>query len=307
MPLHLSHRPKTLKEIVGNEATVTALQSTLSRKDDLVHSYIFTGPKGCGKTTLARITANILEISDLDFIEMNSASYRGIDSARDVIEKAQHRGMGKNGRRAWLFDESHKITKDAQEAMLKIVEEPPSHVFLFFATTDPQKMVPALRDRCHEYRVEALSNLNMAKLLNDTLKLEDATLDRNVINHIIAAAKGSARSALVILDKIIDLNDADMLTVIDNIDVEENEAIELCRALIQGTKWDKVCEILKGLADADVENVRQSVLGYCTNILLSKDAARAYVIMSCFKDTFYNTGKAGLVMATYEAVMSYTK
>jgi len=293
--------------MVGNEATITALESALTRKKDFVHSYLFTGPKGCGKTTLARIAANVLDITELDFKEMNSANYRGIDSVRDMIEQAELPGMGKSRRRGWLLDECHKMTTDAQEAMLKLLEEPPSHAFFFLATTDPQKLKPTVRDRCHEYKVESLNNVNMAKLIRTILTNEKVDLDKNVINHIMSAAKGSVRSALVILDKVIDLETADMMTVIDSLDLEENEAIDLCRALINGDKWIKVTEILKKLGDSDVENVRQSVLGYCANTLLTKDAARAYVIMDAFRNPFYNNGRAGLVMATYEAVMSYEK
>ncbi len=143
MGLDLKHRPKSFDRIIGNEDTVEALESYLTKKD-LNHSFLFTGPSGTGKTTLARIVAGELGCEGMDFTEMNSADFRGIDTIRNIRQQMVFPPMeGKN--RGWLLDEAHKLSNDAMNSLLKPLEEPPNHVYFFLATTEPQKLITTIR------------------------------------------------------------------------------------------------------------------------------------------------------------------
>src|SRR5688572_25883760 len=140
MELYKKFRPKTLKGVVGQEGAVSSLQSMID-KGRLPHTILFSGPSGCGKTTIARILKGILECSDLDFFEINCADFKGIDMVRDIRRYVGIPPLhGKS--RVWLIDEAHQLTKDAQNAFLKLLEDTPKHAYFMLATTDPQKLLP---------------------------------------------------------------------------------------------------------------------------------------------------------------------
>jgi DNA polymerase III gamma/tau subunit len=247
---------------------------------------------------MARITAAMLDCED--FNEQNSASYRGIDSAREMIAQSRLRPL-RGSRKAWLMDEAHKLTGDAQEALLKIVEEPPAHVFLFFATTDPQKMKKTLLDRCHIFKVEALGRKQVETLVTKVLAAEKVTLDEKVIQAVVDNCDGSARNALVLLDSVIDLPADQAVAVAKRVSDEQVEAIALCRALIKGEKWVNVAAIIKNMGEFDAENTRQAILGYCNAILLKEDNARAWLIYDSFRDPLDRNGRSAI---TYQAYMA---
>jgi len=127
-PLHIDYRPKTLKEMEGNRSTVDSLQAVLSRESDIPHAFLFSGSAGCGKTSLGRIVASELGCAPADFREIDTADFRGIDTIREIKNQARLKPLAGKVR-VWLLDEFHKSTADAQNALLKILEEPPSHDF----------------------------------------------------------------------------------------------------------------------------------------------------------------------------------
>lgn len=299
MPLHLDYRPKKLNEVVGNKATIASIESVLSRKTDWPHVWLFTGPSGCGKTTLARIIASRLEIKETDLQEQNIANFRGIDNARDIQEQMRLRPLG-GKYRAWILDECHMGTKEFWNAMLKPLEDTPEHVFFFLCTTDPQKIIKTVLNRCHEFKVEALTDVQIASLLTSVVKHEKTTVPDEVIKQIASDSLGSARSALTMLDKIIDMEPGEMLAAAKKAAAEVSATIELCRALLKGAKWPIVSAILRGL-DAEPESIRQAVLGYCNAVLLKEDNPRAWAIMDALREPIHYNGRPGLTMACYEA------
>ena len=300
MPLYIDYRPKSLKEIVGNKSTVASIESILKRKTDRPRAWLFTGPSGCGKTTLARIVASKLGINDRDLQELNIASTRGIDNARDIQVQMRLRPMGGEAR-GWILDEIHMATKEFQNAMLKTLEDTPSHVYFFLCTTDPQKLLKTIATRCTTFVVESLSTKQIMDMLVDIVEAEKIDVPNKVLAQICEDSGGSARSALVTLDAIIDMEPDEMLEAAAKKMSEQNEAIDLCRALIRAEKWKKVAEILSKLNGADVENVRQAVMGYCNAILLKEDSVRAWIVLDAFKDPFDRSGRPGLTWAAYMA------
>jgi len=303
MELYKKHRPKALRAMVGNEETVLTVQNLLSN-NRLPHTLLLHGPSGCGKTTLARILRKELNCSEMDFKEINAADFRGIDMVRD-INRAMHSAPLGGKSRIWLIDESHKLSSDAQNAFLKALEDTPSHVWFILCTTDPDKLLKTIRTRSCELSLQPLSQSEMSNLLTKVQKREKIELPEAVLDHIIDLSFGSPRQALVMMDKVIGLEEKDMKLAIENQARMENESIDLCRALIQKKSWKEIGSILLGLTE-DPEKTRWAVLNYCWTILVKgeKNSAEAFLIIDAFQEPFYNSGKAGLASAAYEAKTS---
>ena len=306
--LHIDYRPKTLDEMVGNEATVEALQKILDKPDKKrPRSYLFTGPTGTGKTTLARILAREMGATGIrDFHELDAATYRGIDSIRSLKEMMMKVPMG--DKVAFLLDEAHRLTGDAASALLKVLEDTPSHVVFILATTDPDKLLPTILNRCVRFKTKKLDEDEMFALLRGVVKKEGTKVPKDVLVQIAESCGGSPRHGLQILNKVIDLDPDSMGEMVENYRDREAKVIDLCRALFKGEKsWLKICSILADLKGVeDEEGIRRAVLGYCGSILGKERHAKSYIVIDYFSEPFYNSGWAGLLKACYEATDQIT-
>ena len=303
MELYKKYRPRTLDRIIGNENTVASLRNMLERKT-LPHVILFSGPSGTGKTTLARIIKTELGCHDMDFAEVNSGSFRGIDSIRDV---ARNMNLAPTGPcRIWYFDEVHKWTNDAQNAALKMLEDTPSHIYFLLATTDTGRLIKAVQTRCCELPLRALTYQELENLAARVARKENIELSKESLDTLVSAAAGSARMLLVLLDKVANLDDAQRAAAIEEKAAEEAEGIELCRLLLKDPRasWKTVAETLKNLK-GDPESTRRAVLGYARTVLLSGKAnTQAYMVLQSFSDNFFDSGDAGLARACFEAIVA---
>jgi DNA polymerase III gamma/tau subunit len=298
MELYKKYRPKSLKTVIGNTSTVAALKNMLER-NTVPHTILFHGPSGCGKTTLARILKTELECHELDFKELNCSDFRGIDTIRDIARTMMYAPVGSKCR-IWLLDEFHQMSSAGMNAALKILEDTPAHVYFFLCTTDPQKLLKTIRTRCCEMPVEYLDEHQMKKLIKRVTKKEKMIIKSGIIEDIIDAAQGSARQALVLLDKIRNIpsnKQAEAITFQE----EEREGIELCRALLQKKQWSIVVKMLKEIK-GDPEQLRWAIMGYASAGLLKKASHHAYHVLSCFEDHFFDSKKFGLIRACYQAI-----
>jgi len=168
LPLQLKYRPKNFENFIGNNSTITALKSSLDKKT--VRCYLIHGKSGCGKTTLARIIATKLGATDRDIKELNVSNQRGIDKARKIITLTIYRPLG--GVRVFILDEAHRSTVDFQNAMLKIMEEPPKGNYFVLCTTEPEKLLETIKNRCSIFHVRELSIDEITILLNYVIKEE---------------------------------------------------------------------------------------------------------------------------------------
>lgn len=303
--LYKRYRPKKLNQIVGQKNAVSVLEKKLINKK-LPHSILLTGPSGVGKTTIARILRRELNCSKQDFNEINCADFKGIDTIREIRTRMYQAPI--NGDcRIWLIDEAHKLTGDAQNAFLKMLEDTPAHVYFMLATTEPQKLLKTVRTRCMEIALKPLSDLEINYLIKTVAKVEKFKIPNDVVNKILECSFGSARQALVILDKIIKLdNEEEMLDVIQS-STTETQAIAIARALFNyKTKWADMAKILKETQNEDPEGVRYLVLAYSKSILLSGGnlSSKAFVVIECFKHHFYDSKFAGLVSACYDVIVN---
>jgi DNA polymerase-3 subunit gamma/tau len=302
--LYKVHRPKIFKTVLGQPDAVAMLTSMLEQQR-VPHSLLFVGPSGCGKTTLARIVKNKLECSDQDFSEVNAAEANGIDMVRDIKNRMSLAPIGGKVR-IWLIDEAHQLTSQAQNALLKILEDTPKHVYFFLATTDPQKLLPTIRTRCTDIKVREMGRAPMLDMMKRILEKEGKTVTNDVMEKICEHSYGSARKSLVLLNQVLDLKtEEDQLTAIASSDVKA-KAIELARALLQPkATWAEVARLLKGIEE-DPESLRHMVLGYCSAIMLSGGplTSKAFCVLTYFNDNFYDSKRAGLIAACYAVVTS---
>jgi DNA polymerase-3 subunit gamma/tau len=302
MSLYLEHRPTEWEQIIGNEEVIQSLQNML-KKGNPPHTYLLVGGTGCGKTTIARILAKELGSLGNDYREINSADFRGIDSIREIIQNCKYRPLeGKC--KVYMIDECHKLTTDAQNAMLKILEDTPDHVYFILATTDPQKLLSTVKGRSVILTVNALSDMEMTKLLKKVIKAEGDSVEKEVIEQIIQDSQGHPRNALQILEKVLNTDPEDRLEAAKQMAAQENEAIELCRVLLAGGGWKKCGTILEGLKGQEAESIRRVVLGYCQSILLKADNERAALIIEQFMAPLYDVGFPGLVFNCYAVTKS---
>ena len=301
MNFHTKYRPETYDDVFGNEDIIASLRKMTADPETSPHAFLFSGPTGCGKTTLGRIVARELGAKGNDYREVDSADFRGIDTIREMRKQSQFRPL-EGKLRIWLLDECHKLSNDAMNALLKALEDPPSHVRYILCTTEPNKLLATIRGRCTQFPVEPLSERDMKKLLRRVVKAEEATLDKEIYDQIVLDADGHPRDALQILSKVLSVDDDKRLSVARRTAEAQSQTIELCRALTSRTGWPKVAGILAGCKAQDPELMRRAILGYMQAVLLKGGDPGIAAIMEDFLDPFYDSGYPGLVWACYSAV-----
>ena len=244
MPLHITHRPNDFSSIIGNEVIIKKIQTILDRQKDYPRAWMFTGPTGCGKTTIARIVSGCLGCNPVttnqDFCEINASSMRGIDTAREIQRNMAFMPMNKGTLcRVYLWEECHQVTKDAQNAMLRALEDTPGHVYFLLCTTEPEKLLPTIKNRCSTFEVKSLTQSQLVQLVQQVLDSEgEEAVGEDVINAIAEAADGCPRQALVTLDQVIDLEPEEMLAAVGVSEQTKKQVYELCNKLLYGD-WDQ--------------------------------------------------------------------
>jgi DNA polymerase-3 subunit gamma/tau len=301
--LQINYRPNNFDDFLGNVSTVKSLQSKLKQKA-LPQSILFQGPSGCGKTTLARILMKELGCDQKDYIEINAATESGIDTVRGIVKNINLRPMfGKV--RIYLLDEVQATSKGFQNGLLKPLEDMPSFVYFILCTTDPQKLLKTIRNRCTTYEVDLLSDKDMQGLIERVFTAEEKPIDEEVVFDIIEVADGCPRQALVILDQIIDMDPRRQRRAVRDYVTNEAKTIELCRALLNKQSWPNIQTILADLTD-DAEKVRRAVIGYMSAVAIKERnpqvVNQAEKVYHNFKLNYFDTGKAGLVFSCWSAV-----
>jgi DNA polymerase III subunit gamma/tau len=222
--LYRKYRPATFADVVGQEHVTEPLSTALAA-GRINHAYLFSGPRGCGKTSSARILARSLNCEQgptptpcgvcdscvalapngpgsVDVVELDAASHGGVDDTRELRDRAFY-APAQSRYRIFIIDEAHMVTTAGFNALLKIVEEPPDHLIFVFATTEPEKVLPTIRSRTHHYPFRLLAPRTMRSLLERICASEDVSVDDAVYPLVIRAGGGSPRDTLSVLDQLL--------------------------------------------------------------------------------------------------------
>jgi DNA polymerase-3 subunit gamma/tau len=222
--LYRKYRPATFADVVGQEHVTEPLSTALAA-GRINHAYLFSGPRGCGKTSSARILARSLNCEQgptptpcgvcdscvalapngpgsVDVVELDAASHGGVDDTRELRDRAFY-APAQSRYRIFIIDEAHMVTTAGFNALLKIVEEPPEHLIFVFATTEPEKVLPTIRSRTHHYPFRLLAPRTMRSLLERICASEDVAVDDAVYPLVIRAGGGSPRDTLSVLDQLL--------------------------------------------------------------------------------------------------------
>ncbi|MBK5217568.1 MAG: DNA polymerase III subunit gamma and tau, partial [Propionibacteriales bacterium] len=264
LALYRRYRPETFAEVIGQDHVTEPLRHALAA-NRVHHAYLFSGPRGCGKTTSARILARTLNcekapIADpcgecqscrdlarggpgsMDVIEIDAASHGGVDDARDLRERAFFAPVSSRYK-VYIIDEAHMVSSQGFNALLKLVEEPPPHLRFIFATTEPEKVIGTIRSRTHHYPFRLVPPKTLGDYLMTMCEAESVKIEPNALPLVVRAGAGSVRDTLSVLDQLLGGAGPDGVTY------------ELASTLLGYTPDSLLDEVVDGLAANDGNTV----------------------------------------------------
>ena len=288
--LYRTYRPSTFDEVAGQQHIVRTIKNAL-RTRKIAHAYLFAGPRGTGKTTMARLLAKALNCEEgigcqcnecknckainegthPDVLEIDGASNNGVDEIRELIDKVKY-GTILGRYKVYIIDEVHMITPGAFNALLKTLEEPPEHVIFIMATTEPHKILPTILSRCQRYDFSKVSDEDIKNRIRIVLDAEGIQSNDEAIDLIVSLADGGMRDALSILDQVLAYS-SDHLNVEDILDMFALESTEEKIALINSIANGDVVDVLNRLNDyvsrgTDIKRLTNDLLMILKDLLI---------------------------------------
>ena len=298
--LYRTYRPQTFEEVAGQQHIVKTLKNALAT-GKIAHAYLFAGPRGTGKTTMAKLLAkalnceggighqcnecknckSIIDGSHPDVLELDAASNNGVDEIRELIDKVKY-GTILGRYKVYIIDEVHMLSTGAFNALLKTLEEPPEHVIFILATTEPHKILPTILSRCQRYDFEKVSNADIKERIRVILNEEHIEFVDSAINLIVKLADGGMRDALSILEKVLaysgnKLNEQDVLDIFSLESTEEK--INLLKSINSHDTKDVLDRlnnyVTKG---SDIKRLTDDLLAILKDILVYNNTNNKYYL-----------------------------
>lgn len=297
-PLITKYRPQKWSEVVGHQSEVASLRDAVA--NGTAHAFLFSGRPGMGKTTLMRLVARYLGAEEID--EIAAAVYTSVDDMRALTEGLRYRPLNTEVR-VVVLDECHRLSKNAWDSLLKIVEEPPDWLYWGFCTTEPAKVPPAIRRRCLSIELKEVSKNTLADFLDDVAQKEGlADIDGGILDVCAREAKGSPGQALANLALCVQARDRAEAVQLLRAAVAsgDTDAGTLCRLLLEGAPWVRIQPVLYELRETDAESLRYAVRGYFSKVLIEQNdpdkAARLMTILEPFSQPFFGISDVALAV-----------
>ncbi len=298
--LYQKLRPQSFDGMLGSKAAVEGLKAVLAQ-DERPHAYLLTEGSGLGKTSSARILGKEL---DCGILEINAAQSRGIDTIRELEKRSVLSPLG-NKARMVIIDEAHAMTGAAQNCLLKIIEDIPKHQYYVLVSTEPDKIIATIRNRCAIYTFSNLRPPQMKELLARSVEQIKADVEPEVLELIRIAAEGCPRQALVMLEQVLGMDPRKALDALQSGTIAHRGVKSLCMELLAiKTSMRQRLNTLKSI-EGEPESIRRAVLGYMATVATNAktDGGRhtAYLILRAFlsADT-YRSGRAALICAVMD-------
>lgn len=293
--LYRTYRPSTFEEVAGQQHIVKTIKNALAT-GKLAHAYLFTGPRGTGKTTMAKLLAKALNCEEgmghqcnmckncraimdgthPDVLELDAASNNSVDDIRELIDKVKY-GTILGKYKIYIIDEVHMLSTGAFNALLKTLEEPPEHVIFILATTEPHKILPTILSRCQRYDFTKVSDVDIKERLRVVLEEEEIPFDEKAVDLIISLCDGGMRDALSILDQVLRYS-GDKLNEQDIMDVfaieSTSEKISLLNSIIASDARDVLKRLNKYASKGtDIKRLTDDLLGILKDVLIYQTSA----------------------------------
>ena len=290
MVLALKYRPKKFSEVVGQDAVIKTLMSALDKKQ-LANAYLFSGLRGSGKTTTARLFAKALQCSQgessnpceecencimanenrhIDIIEMDAASNRKIEDIKEIIEHTRYKPtIGRY--KIFIIDEAHMLTREAENALLKTLEEPPEYVKFILATTDPLKLPATILSRTQHYRFTKIDERLIKNHLEYILAKENVNFDDKAIELLAKSGNGSLRDTITLLEQAIAYSKGNITldVVVEMLGVINPEVIDRLFSLVLNQDKEAIKELIKEISTYDIESILDEIMSYLKDALFS--------------------------------------
>jgi DNA polymerase III gamma/tau subunit len=277
------YRPTSFDEVLGHDAVMETLMRAMCG-DTCPHAFLLTGPSGTGKTTTARIIASTM---GADVLEIDAASYAGVDDVRQLVEMGNHRSLKGSGTVMFLIDECHALSKAAWQALLKMLEEPPDHLYIALCTTEQAKVPATIVQRCFHVLLRPVAAQAIEVLLEAVADTEGWTVANDVLSEVVRVAQGSPRKALTTLQAVHGAESREEVARIIQLQEATPAVLNVVQYILkQGKDWETFKGLLAKVDDTELQSglveVCRYVIAWMLNSKSEKQASWAHDLLVDF-------------------------